>query len=41
MHEIRTKSGTTSKNEMFESIEDSIITQEKIINVLTKRDLTI
>ena len=41
MLQIKTKSGTTSKNEIFERIEDSIITAEKRKSVVIKRDLTI
>ena len=41
MQQIKTRSGTTRKNEIFERIEDSMIVAEKRINVLISNDFTI
>ena len=41
MQQIKTISGTTSRNEMLERIEDSMIVAENKINVVISIDFTI
>ena len=41
MQQIKTRSGTTSRNEMLERIEDSMIVAENKINVVISIDFTI